>query len=101
MDKDKTDSRPLTVRFAEMVQEIQARDLEDMEEFMRGVLMLGSCILEVKNHGVLLLVENEETMRVIGLNVTEEEAGNITATALRQFSENLEVRDMRRRGETH
>ena len=101
MGKDKNDSRPLTVQFAEMLQDIQARDLTDMEEFMRGVLMLGSCILEVKNHGVLLLVENEETMRVIGLNVTEEEAGNITATALRQFSENLEVRDMRRRGETH
>lgn len=97
----KDEIKPITVQFAEMVQKIQARDLEEMEEFMRGVLMLGSCILEAKNHGVLLLVENEEMLRVIGLNVTEEEAGNITATALRQFSENLEARDMRRRGETH
>ncbi len=89
------------VAVADMLSKISSATAEQYEEFVRGILMLGECILNEKNHGVFLFVENEETMRVIGLNVTLEEAGNIVATALNTFTENLEARDMHRRGETH
>ena len=85
----------------EMMTEISEMAPEEADEFVRGVLMLGSCITNRKNHGVFLLVENEDTLKVLGVNTTAHEAGNITSQAAEMFYTTLEAKELHRRGETH
>jgi hypothetical protein len=89
------------LKMLEVMAKITKLGAEDMDEFVRGVTLLGSCILEPQNHGMLIVVENEDTIRVLGINATSQEAAYITATAANTFIENLEANDMHRKGETH
>jgi hypothetical protein len=63
--------------------------------------MVGSCFLNPKNHGVFLLVENEETLNVMGVNSSANDTGHIITQAADMYINNLVANDLQRKGETH
>lgn len=89
------------LRMVAMMEQIAALPAEDADQFVRAVLLLGSCFLNNKNHGVLLLVENEDTLKVMGVNSNLHETGHIVTQAAEMYITNLVANDMQRKGETH
>jgi hypothetical protein len=63
--------------------------------------MVGSCFLNSKNHGVFLLVENEDTLKILGVNSSLDETGHMLTQAADMFITNLVANDLQRKGETH
>lgn len=74
---------------------------EDRCEFLRVLLAVGSCFTNKTNHGVFLLVENEEMLKIYGVNSTSMEAAHITTQAADMFVSNEVANELQRRGETH
>lgn len=89
------------VRMVAMMEKIAALPKEEADQFVRAVLMMGSCFLHKKNHGVFLLVENEDTLKVMGVNASLYETGHIVGSAAEMLLSNLEANDLHRKGETH
>lgn len=89
------------LRMLDMMGEIAALPRDESDQFIRALLMLGSCFLNKKNHGVFLLVENEDTLKVMGVNASLHETGHIVGSAAEMFLSNLEANEAHRKGETH
>lgn len=89
------------MRMLAMMEQIAKLPREDADQFVRAILMVGSCFLNSKNHGVLLLVENEDTLKVAGINASLEETGHIIGSAADMLISNLEANEAHRKGETH
>ena len=89
------------VRMVAMMEQIAALPKDDADQFVRAILMVGSCFLHNKNHGVLLLVENEDTPKVAGINASLHETGHIIGSAADMIISNMEANDAHRKGETH
>ena len=89
------------IRMVTMMERIAALPADEADQFVRAVLLLGSCFLNSKNHGVLLLVENESTLSCMGVNSSLDETGHILTQAAEMFITNLVANDLQRKGETH
>lgn len=89
------------VRMVAMMEEIAALPKDEADQFVRAILMVGSCFLHRKNHGVFCLVENEDTLKVMGVNAGFHETGQILTQAAEMFITNLLASDLHRKGETH
>ena len=89
------------VRMVAMMEKIAELPKDEADQFVRAVLMLGSCFLHKKNHGVFLLVENEDTLKVTGVNSSFHETGHIVTQAAEMIVTNLHASDLHRKGETH
>ena len=89
------------LRMVAMMERIAALPADEADHFVKATLMLGSCFLHEKNHGVFLLVENEETLKIMGVNTSPDETGHIVTQAAEMFITNLLANDMQRKGETH
>jgi hypothetical protein len=50
---------------------------------------------------VFLLVENEETLKVMGVNSSANDTGHIVTQAAEMFITNMVANDLQRKGETH
>lgn len=89
------------VRMVAMMEELAVLPIDEGDQFVQALLMLGSCFLNRKNHGVFCLVENEDTLKVMGVNSSLHETGHIITQATEMFITNLHASDLHRRGETH
>jgi len=89
------------VRMVAMMEEIAALPKDEADQFVRAILMVGSCFLHKKNHGVFLLVENEDTLKVMGVNASLYETGHIVGSAAEMFISNAVANELHRKGETH
>ena len=96
-----TDSLKQRIEMVAMMERIAALPADEADQFVRAILMVGSCFLHEKNHGVFLLVENEETLKVMGVNASLDETGHIVTQAAEMFLTNLVANDLQRKGETH
>ena len=89
------------VRMVAMMEKIADLPKDEADQFVRAVLMVGSCFLHRKNHGVFCLVENEDTLKVLGVNSSFHETGHIITQAAEMIVTNLHASDLHRKGETH
>jgi len=89
------------LRMVAMMEKIAALPADEADQFVHTILMVGSCFLNPKNHGVFLLVENEDTLKVMGVNSNLHETGHIITQAADMYITNLVANDMQRKGETH
>jgi len=89
------------LRMIDMMEEIAALPVDEADQFVRTILMVGSCFLNSKNHGVFLLVENEDTLKVMGVNSSLHETGHIITQAADMYITNMVANDLHRKGETH
>lgn len=96
-----SESAKRDIRMLEMMSEIMRLPEDEADQFVRAVLMVGSCFLNRKNHGVFCLVENEDTLKVMGVNSSLDETGHIVTQAAEMFITNLMANDLHRKGETH
>ena len=96
-----SESAKRDIRMLEMMSEIMRLPEDEADQFVRAVLMVGSCFLNRKNHGVFCLVENEDTLKVMGVNSSIHETGHIITQAAEMFITNLVANDLHRKGETH
>lgn len=96
-----SESAKRDIRMLEMMSEIMRLPEDEADQFVRAVLMVGSCFLNRKNHGVFCLVENEDTLKVMGVNSAMHETGHIVTQAAEMFITNLHASELHRRGETH
>lgn len=95
------DSLRARLRMVAMMEKIAALPKEEADQFVRAVLMMGSCFLNEKNHAVLLLVENEDTLKVAGINASLDETGHIIGSAADMIITNAVANELHRKGETH
>lgn len=89
------------LRMVAMMERIAVLPADEADQFVRAVLLVGSCFLNAKNHGVFLLVEDESMLKVMGVNSSLHETGHIITQAAEMFITNLLANDMQRKGETH
>lgn len=89
------------VRMVAMMEQIAELPKDEADQFVRAILMVGSCFLHKKNHGVFLLVEDEETLKIMGVNSSLHETGHIVGSAADMLITNLHASDLHRKGETH
>lgn len=89
------------VRMVAMMEKIAELPKDEADQFVRAILMVGSCFLHKKNHGVFLLVEDEEMLKIMGVNSSLHETGHIVTQAAEMFITNLMANDLHRKGETH
>ena len=89
------------VRMVAMMEEIAALPKDEADQFVQASLMVGSCFLHRKNHGVFCLVENEDTLKVMDVNSWVHETGHIITQAAEMSITNLMANDLHRKGETH
>lgn len=76
-------------------------DISDKFEFVKAVAMLATCFTNRKNHAVLLMIENEDTLKVMGVNASSWDAALITANAADMFVSAKLAAELNRKGETH
>lgn len=89
------------IAMIDMMEQIAELPKDEGDQFIRAILMVGSCFLNRKNHGVFCLVENEDTLKVMGVNSSLHETGHIITQAAEMFITNLVANDLHRKGETH
>lgn len=89
------------VRMVAMMEKIADLPKDEADQFVNALLMIGSCFLHKKNHGVFLLVEDEEMLKIMGVNASIHETGHIVTQAAEMLITNLHASDLHRRGETH
>lgn len=89
------------LRMVEMMEQIAKLPIDEGDQFVRALLLLGSCFVEKTNHGVFLLVEHESTLKVMGVNATLFETGHIVGQAAEMFITNAVANELHKRGETH
>ena len=97
-DKESLNQR---IRMVAMMEEISELPKDEADQFVRAILMVGSCFLNRKNHGVFCLVENEEMLKIMGVNSSFHETGHIVTQAAEMIITNLHASDLHRKGETH
>jgi len=97
-DKESLNQR---IRMVAMMEEISELPKDEADQFVRAILMVGSCFLNRKNHGVFCLVENEEMLKIMGVNSSFHETGHIVTQAAEMIVTNLHASDLHRKGETH
>ena len=95
------DSVAARLAMIDMMEKIADLPREESDQFIRAIIMVGSCFLNHKNHGVFCLVENENTLKVMGVNSSMHETGHIVTQAAEMFITNLVANDLHRKGETH
>ena len=100
-DKETSPNMGERIRMVAMMERIAALPIEEAGQFVHTILMVGSCFLNEKNHGVFLLVENEDTLKVMGVNATLDETGHMLTQAADMFITNMVANDLQRKGETH
>lgn len=96
-----TESVAARLEMLDMMERIAALPRDESDQFIQAILMVGSCFLNKKNHGVFCLVENEATLKVMGVNSSLHETGHIITQAAEMYITNLHANDLHRRGETH
>jgi hypothetical protein len=101
MDTVDTDSLKQRIEMVAMMERIAALPADESDPFVRAVLMVGSCFLNPKNHGVFLLVEDESMLKVMGVNSNLHETGHMLTQAADMFITNMVANDLQRKGETH
>jgi hypothetical protein len=101
MDTVDTDSLKQRIEMVAMMERIAALPADEADQFVRAILMVGSCFLNHKNHGVFLLVENEDTLKIMGVNSSIHETGHIVTHGAEMFITNMVANDLQRKGETH
>lgn len=101
IDMSEEDRVRQRVRMVAMMEELAVLPIDEGDQFVQALLMLGSCFLHRKNHGVFCLVENEDTLKVMGVNSSLHETGHIITQAAEMFITNLVANDLHRKGETH
>ena len=101
MDTVDTDSLKQRIEMVAMMERIAALPADEADQFVRAILMVGSCFLNSKNHGVFLLVENEDTLKILGVNSSLDETGHMLTQAADMFITNMVANDLQRKGETH
>jgi hypothetical protein len=101
MDTIDTDSLKQRIEMVAMMERIAALPADEADQFVHTILMVGSCFLNSKNHGVFLLVEDESMLKVMGVNSSLHETGHIITQAADMYITNLVANDMQRKGETH
>jgi H+/gluconate symporter-like permease len=84
-----------------MMEQIAELPKDEADQFVRVILMVGSCFLNEKNHGVFLLVENEDTLKIMGVNSSLHETGHIVTQAAEVVITNMHANELHRKGETH
>lgn len=89
------------LRMVTMMEQIAALPKDEADQFVRVILMVGSCFLHNKNHGAFLLVENEDTLKVMGVNASYDEVGQMACAAADMFTSTLAASEAHRKGETH
>lgn len=89
------------LRMVAMMEQIAALPADESDQFVKAVLLVGSCFLNSKNHGVFLLVENEDTLKVMGVNASLDETGHMLTHAADMYISNMVANDLHRKGETH
>lgn len=89
------------IRMVTMMERIAALPADEADQFVKAVLLVGSCFLNPKNHGVFMLVENEDTLKVMGVNASLDETGHMLTQAADMFITNMVANDLHRKGETH
>ena len=89
------------LRMIDMMEQIADLPREESDQFIQAILLVGGCFLNRKNHGVFCLVENESTLKVMGVNASMHETGHIVTQAAEMFITNLVANDLHRKGETH
>ncbi len=89
------------IRMVAMMERIAALPIDEADQFVRTILMVGSCFLNAKNHGVFLLVEDESMLKVMGVNSSLHETGHIITHAADMYISNMVANDLHRKGETH
>jgi hypothetical protein len=100
-DKETSPNMGERIRMVAMMERIAALPIDEADQFVRTILMVGSCFLNEKNHGVFLLVEDESMLKVMGVNSSLHETGHIITQAADMFITNMVANDMHRKGETH
>ena len=85
----------------DMMEQIAVLPKDEADQFVRAILMVGSCFLNRKNHGVFCLVEDEAMLKIMGVNSSLHETGHIVTQAAEMFITNLVANDLHRKGETH
>jgi hypothetical protein len=95
------DSLRARLRMVTMMEAIAALPRDEADQFVRAVLMVGSCFLNEKDHGVFLFVENEDTLKVMGVHASLEETEHIVNSAAEIVINNAVAKELHRRGETH
>jgi hypothetical protein len=101
MDTVDTDSLKQRIEMVAMMERIAALPADESDPFVRAVLMVGSCFLNPKNHGVFLLVEDESMLKVMGVNSNLHETGHMLTQAADMFITHMVANDLQRKGETH
>lgn len=96
-----TESVAARLAMIDMMEQIAELPKDEADQFVRVILMVGSCFLNEKNHGVFLLVENEDTLKVMGVNSSLHETGHIVGSATEMFISNAVANELHRKGETH
>ena len=89
------------IRMVTMMERIAALPADEADQFVRTILMVGSCFLNAKNHGVFIQVENDDTLKVMSVNASLDETGHMLTQAAEMFITNLVANEMHRKGETH
>ena len=101
MDTVDTESFQQRVQMIAMMERISLLPTEEADQFVRAIIMVGSCFLNDKNHGVFLFVENEDTLKVMGVHASLEETEHIVNSAAEIVINNAVAKELHRRGETH
>lgn len=91
----------MLTEFNALLGKIDSLDMSERIEFLRVMSAAGSCFTNKTNHGVFLLVENEEMLKCFGVNSTSMEAAHIVTQAADMFISNEVAKELHRRGETH
>ncbi len=95
------DSVAARLAMIDMMEKIADLPREESDQFIRAILMVGSCFLNHKNHGVFCLVEDESTLKIMGVNSSMHETGHIVTQAAEMYITNMVANDLHRKGETH
>lgn len=91
----------MLTEFNVLLSKIASLEVSEQMEFLRVMSAAGSCFASKTNHGVFLLVENEEMLKCFGVNSTSMEAAHIVTQAAGMFLENEIAKELHRQGETH
>ena len=98
---NETQSIAARMQMVTMMEAIAALPRDEADQFVRAVLMVGSCFLNEKDHGVFLFVENEDTLKVMGVHASFDETAHIITHASEMVITNMVANDLHRKGETH
>lgn len=91
----------MLTEFNVLLGKIDSLEVPEQMQFLRVMSAVGSCFTNKTNHGMFLLVENEEMLKCFGVNATSMEAAHIVTQAAGMFLDNEIAKELHRQGETH